>query len=72
MEGGGGGSAGRAGVGCADALGVPFRRIGMTSTADRLEVIAGIGNDPSNPPLARWSVNVKQLRLAWQKGGYWE
>ncbi|MCM2323841.1 MAG: AIR synthase-related protein, partial [Oligoflexia bacterium] len=45
------------------SLGVPFRRLGATTPSDKLEVFwNGRG----------WKVGMKQLRVAWQQGGYWE
>jgi phosphoribosylformylglycinamidine synthase II len=45
-------------------LGIPLRRIGVVSHQDRLEVQTEDGKN--------WNVGVKQLKLTWQKGGYWE
>jgi phosphoribosylformylglycinamidine synthase len=45
--------------------GVPFRRLGVVSSSDRLEVSWGGGGK-------KWSLAVKQLRTAWGKVGYWE
>lgn len=48
-------------------LGVPFKRLGEVTSNDLLEVRW------SNRGYARhWSVPIKQLRAAWQRGGYWE
>jgi hypothetical protein len=46
------------------ALNVPFRRIGAVVASDRLEVLTSTGRS--------FGAGVKQLRMAWQKGGYWE
>ncbi len=45
-------------------LGVPYRRIGVVDRQERIEVAESGGRS--------FSVSVKQLRQAWQKGGYWE
>jgi phosphoribosylformylglycinamidine synthase len=45
-------------------LGIPLLKIGTVSHQDRLEVKTA--NGPG------WSIGVKQLKLTWQKGGYWE
>lgn len=52
------------------SLALPFLKLGSTNSSDRLEISVARGT--SNTPAARWSVSVKQLKLAWQKGGYWE
>jgi phosphoribosylformylglycinamidine synthase subunit PurSL len=44
-------------------LGVPLHRIGSVSHQDRLEI---------QTPHGSWSIGTKQLKLTWQKGGYWE
>jgi len=51
------------------AHGVPFLKLGVVTNSEKLEVTWGEGATVSN---ASWSVPVKQLQAAWQKGGYWE
>lgn len=52
------------------SLALPFMKLGSTNSSDRLEISVSRGSN--NQSAARWSVSVKQLKLAWQKGGYWE
>jgi phosphoribosylformylglycinamidine synthase subunit PurSL len=44
-------------------LGIPLQRIGSVAQQDRLEVQTANGV---------WNIGSKQLKLTWQKGGYWE
>jgi len=44
-------------------LGIPLQRIGNVTQQDRLEVQTANGV---------WNIGSKQLKLTWQKGGYWE
>jgi len=54
-------------------LAIPFVKLGVVTATDRLEVAANRSADMKGAATpARFSVSVKQLRLAWQKGGYWE
>ncbi|MFL5815074.1 MAG: phosphoribosylformylglycinamidine synthase subunit PurL [Bdellovibrionia bacterium] len=53
-------------------LAVPFVKLGTVTATDRLEVAAMRSPSMKTSTPARFSVSVKQLRLAWQKGGYWE
>jgi phosphoribosylformylglycinamidine synthase len=46
------------------SLQVPFRRLGIVTPLDRLEIVESSGRTVQVP--------VKQLRAAWQKAGYWE
>jgi phosphoribosylformylglycinamidine synthase II len=43
---------------------IPFRRLGVVTGQDRFEVTMSSGHS--------WQVSTRQLRMAWQKGGYWE
>lgn len=49
-------------------LGIPFLRLGGVTNHEKLEVTweGGLAQD------GVWSLPVKQLQNAWQKGGYWE
>ncbi|MCM2277526.1 MAG: AIR synthase-related protein [Oligoflexia bacterium] len=47
------------------AFGVPAFRLGSVTGFEKLEVTW-------EPGARSWNVPIKQLRLAWQKGGYWE
>ncbi len=49
------------------ANGVPFTKLGQVTTTDRLEV-----QWSHEARQARWSVATRELKVAWQKGGYWE
>jgi phosphoribosylformylglycinamidine synthase len=57
-------------------LAIPFVKLGSVTGTDRLEVAAlrssSLNSSLKTSTPARFSVSVKQLRLAWQKGGYWE
>ncbi len=46
------------------SLDIPFRRLGAVNSGERLEV--------KLPDAAGFAVDVKQLRAAWLKEGYWE
>ncbi|MGK5087521.1 AIR synthase-related protein [Bdellovibrionota bacterium FG-2] len=50
-------------------LGIGFRRLGSVTQREKLEVMWSHKEDQS---VKSWSVPTKQLRVAWQKGGYWE
>ncbi len=50
-------------------LGIPFKRLGSVTQREKLEVMWSPKEDQS---VKSWSVPTKQLRVAWQKGGYWE
>jgi phosphoribosylformylglycinamidine synthase II len=49
------------------ALRVPFRKLGHITGSDKLEVKWNIGSQPTY-----WSVDIKSIRAAWKKEGYWE
>jgi phosphoribosylformylglycinamidine (FGAM) synthase-like enzyme len=46
------------------ACNVPFRRVGAVTHQEKLEVTDSGGRS--------WNIPTRQLRMAWQKGGYWE
>jgi len=54
-----------------DDLGVPFRRIGVIQSADRLEVYMGV-KEPQGASKPVMNLGIKQIRSAWLKEGYWE
>ena len=47
------------------AQNVPFTKLGVVTGTDRLEVKSRIGG-------LCWTVDLRGLRAAWRKDGYWE